>query len=69
MCRFHADGVSTFIQSIFDFTSDLYGIPRPIGFTLDKMEFTLNNIEFTLDNMEITLDNGQYDTCFASLTI
>ena len=57
----HTGDVSTFIQSIFDFTSDQYSIPRTnMEFTLDYMDFTLDNMDFTLDNMDFTLDNMDF---------
>ena len=57
MRRCHTGDASTFIQTILDYISDLYSLPRAYRFTLAKIKFTLGNMEFTLDNMEFPLDN------------
>ena len=60
MRRCNTGKFSTFIQSIIDFTLDLYSLPRTIRFTLDNLDFTLDNnlLWFHLGQYEFYL--GQY---------
>ena len=58
MCQCHTDDVSPFIQSIFDFTSDLHGLPRTYTFYLGQYGIHLRQYGLHL---------GQYDTCFPNL--
>ena len=52
MRQCHTGDVSTFIQSLFDFTSDLYNLHRTDTVYLGQYGIHL----------------GQYDTCFTSST-